>query len=118
MYCLAETYGPAGKGTIATPSVLLLVTGFFKRSSTYLKFDADHFELRLAPAFGWHALLYSEVTRCEIQGRRAVVFYRRHDRPVNEPPRHLKINFRSLRDEDLSPCIDAFRTRLSAVTPD
>jgi hypothetical protein len=111
-YFLAETYGPAGKGAIATPSVLLLVIGFFKRSSTYLKFDADHFELRLAPAFGWHAILYSEVTRCEIHGKRAIVFYRRHDRPVDAAPKRLKINLRGLKKEDLAPCIDAFQTRL------
>jgi hypothetical protein len=117
-YCLAETYGPAGKGAIATPSVLLIVLGFFKRSGTYLMFDADHFEVRLAPAFGWHALLYSEVTRCELRGKRAIVFYRRHDRSADEAPKRLKIGLRGLHDDDLAACIDALRTRLRATVSD
>ncbi|MDF3839445.1 hypothetical protein P3W85_41895 [Cupriavidus basilensis] len=109
---LAANFGGAGIGSFVTVSVMFIAIGIFKRSSVYLRFDADYFETKLALAGGWHTVLYSEVTSSEVSDKLVVVYYRKHGQPADSKPQRIRIHLGELRTEDLPLCIDAFRKRL------
>ncbi|PXV59161.1 hypothetical protein SAMN04487785_10681 [Dyella jiangningensis] len=109
---LAANFGGAGIGGFVTVSIAFIAIGAFRRSSVYLRFAADHFETKLALAAGWHSVLYSEVTGCEVSDKLVIVYYRRHDQHIDAKPERIRIPLAELRRDDLPQCLDAFRTRL------
>lgn len=102
-------------GALFTVSIVLIAIGIFRRSSVYLRFDADYFETKLALAAGWHTVLYSEVTHCEVGDKEVVVHYRKHGQPADAKLQRIRILLGELRPDDLPVCIDAFRRRLPST---
>lgn len=113
---LAANHGRSRIGGVFMAPITLIAIGIFKRSSVYLRFDADHFETKLALAGGWHTVLYSEVTRCEVSDKLVVVHYRKHGRPADSKVQRIRIHLGELRPDDLPVCIDAFRTHLPSAS--
>lgn len=112
---LAASFGGVGTGSLVSASILPIVMGYFRRSRFYLRFGADCLEVNLALLAGWHTVLYSEVTGCEVSEKLAVVYYRKHNEPADSKPNRIAIPLGELRTDDVSRCLDAFRTRLPST---
>jgi len=112
---LAANFGGAGISGLVTVAIVLIAIGIFRRSSVYLRFDADYFETKLAPAAGWHTVLYSEVTRSDVSDKLVVIYYRKHGQPADSKPQRIRIPLGELRSEDLALCLDAFRRQLPSA---
>ncbi|WP_179402805.1 hypothetical protein [Burkholderia guangdongensis] len=105
----------AGMGGAISGSVMCIVIGVWRRASTYVTFDSDCFETKLAPVSGWHTVLYSEVTRVDVAGKMLTVDYRPHNAPAGAKPTRIRIRLSPLREANRQRCIDAFRARLPAA---
>lgn len=108
---LSASYGRDFGGFI-TAAIPLIILGVWTRTRIYLKFDTDYFEVKLALAAGWHAILYSEVTSWTLTDKLVVVSYRTHGSPAYEAPKKINISLGELRKENVARCIETFHARL------
>ena len=72
-------------------AVTFLVLGIWKYSSYYVRLNSDYFETKLAPAAGWHNVLYSEVVSVELEPDIMMIYFRRHDAPQDSEPKRIKL---------------------------
>ncbi|WP_133650481.1 hypothetical protein [Paraburkholderia flava] len=102
-----------GFGTAGMAGVVLIVMGVWKSRNAYVTFRADHFETKLAPGASWHAVLYSEVTRAELNGKKLLTIdYRQHNVASTAKPKRIKIRLTEMIDDEREACVAAFRAHL------
>jgi|GEM_PF-2852625 len=95
-------------------AVVMAMFGVWQKRNAWLSFNNDCFETRLAPAAGWHTVLYSEVTHVEASPGMLLVQYRKHNAPADAKPARIKLKLGALKQEERTRCIDTFRSRLPA----
>ncbi|MFM0285860.1 hypothetical protein [Paraburkholderia megapolitana] len=111
---LDDLYGLAGLGGLGTSAAVMIVVGIWRLKSARVTFRHDHFETKVAPAVGWHSVLYSEVTQVEQKGKLLTLYYRKHNVVGTARPTRVKIGLNEMQDDERDGCIAAFRARLPA----
>lgn len=69
--------GPGGFPFIGL-SLLIAVIGLWRKRTPLVHFGADFMRIRIAPAAGWHTLLYSEVRSCTSRKNKFILAYLPH----------------------------------------
>ncbi|MDR1461877.1 MAG: hypothetical protein LBI68_01885 [Azoarcus sp.] len=105
-----------GTGGMWTITIVFVTLGFWKQFSAYITLDADCFEIKLAPAAGWHTVLYTEVTQVEKNGNVLNIYYAKHNTATNTKQLRIKLRLGELDETEQARFIDAFRARLPAMT--
>ncbi|PCE25372.1 hypothetical protein BWP39_12665 [Paraburkholderia acidicola] len=107
-----DLYGLSGIGGLGTSAVVMLVVSVWRLKSARVTFRHDHFETKVAPAVGWHSVLYSEVTQVEQNDTLLTLYYRKHNVAGTAKPTRVKIRLNEMQDDERDRCIAAFRARL------
>ena len=109
-----DLYGLSGVGGLGTSAAVMIVVGIWRLKSARVTFRSDHFETKVAPAVGWHSVLYSEVTQVEQKDTLLTLYYRKHNVASTARPTRVKIRLNEMQDDERESCNAAFRARLPA----
>ncbi|MDR1229571.1 MAG: hypothetical protein LBK55_11290 [Azoarcus sp.] len=96
-------------------AIMMLVLGIWKRTSPYVTLYSDYFETKLAPAAGWHTVLYAEISRIEENGNNINIYYKKLNAAEGAAPKRIKLRLGELRETERSRFIDAFHARAPAT---
>jgi hypothetical protein len=109
---LATFFLPVTTGGLIAVSVAMVALGIWKLCSAYVTLRADCFETKLAPAAGWHTVLYSEVTSVERDGNILNIHYRKHGSHDGAKPVHIKLRLGEMGKTEREHFVEAFFARL------
>jgi len=105
---------PGAAGAPWTLAIAFLLLGIFKQSSAYVVLHSDYIETKLAPAAGWHKILYLEIIHIDEEDKLIDLYYRKSNAPESEAPTRVKIRLNEVTEEEQARLLAALHDRLPA----